>query len=450
MVFPSILLFYLFVFHHLFIHVVGEDNATVREERTRIAFGSCHKNKLAASPPIWDTIRVVEQPDIWIWTGDAIYPSNKDPKTGRKTYGPSQPLELQKEYEILKENSTVGYQAFLNSPVEIYGTWDDHDYGGNDGGNSMPDKEMRKDAFWKFLGYTPHSHSGVYHSVDLENGRIQLLMLDTRWFRQDHCIPSLALKMPLGNAIACFTRWLSAGLNLDKFAWLWGVKDCKQNQFLGEEQWKWLEESLLSSSQSSDKREAIIIVSSVQVFTTNPVMESWGHFPKEQERLWNLLRRHYSMTSTPVFFLSGDVHHAEISGQNGFTEITSSGLTHHCGQPKLYGHMCKPLLTHFNKHRHSPDEYYIGLNYGVIDLDWTKRTITFQIKDSFGSPVLSYSQGLNTDAVNLGVYKDLPQTWDGHLIPLFKFVMLSLSLLTGFLAQQRTRKKQKEKKMKKE
>ena len=112
--------------------------------------------------------------------------------------------------------------------------------------------------------------------------------------------------------------------------------------------------------------------------------------------------------------------------------------------------MCKPLLTHFNKHRHSPDEYYIGLNYGIIDLDWTKRTITFQIKDSFGSPVLSYSQSLHTDAVNLGVYKDIPQTWDGHLIPLFKFVMLSLSLLAGFIAQKRTRKKQKEKKMKKE
>jgi hypothetical protein len=32
-----------------------------------------------------------------------------------------------------------------------------------------------------------------------------------------------------------------------------------------------------------------VVVSGIQAFTTNPTLESWGHFPKELERLVNLL-----------------------------------------------------------------------------------------------------------------------------------------------------------------
>jgi alkaline phosphatase D len=339
----------------------------------------------------------------------------------------------------MKENGTIGYKDFLsNANLKVYGTWDDHDYGGNDSGNSMPNRKERQDVFWEFLGYQPHSHDGVYHSVDIENGKVKLILLDTRWFRDDHCIPSLASKIPLGNAIACVTRWLTAGLYLHKLARLWGMSNCRDKQFLGEEQWKWLEETLLLA-RSSDKTEAIIIVSSVQVFTTNPSMESWGHFPKEQERLWNLLKHHYSSgpdegkTAAPVFFLSGDVHHGEISGQQGYMEITSSGLTHHCGQPKIYGGMCKPLLETFYKHRHSQDEYFVGLNYGLIDFDFDARTIAFQIKNNVGSTVLSYTQSLDSRIVGLGPYNDLPHTWNGHLIPLFIFVLLCLTVGVVYL-----------------
>ena len=232
---------------------------------TRIGFGSCHKNKKSASPPIWDVI-TADRPNIWIWTGDTIYSSSKrDPVTGKKRYGPADPTELKLAFDEMKMNRTIGYYDFLsnsNPRVEIYGTWDDHDYGGNDSGSGIPNREMRQNLFWDFLGYSRDSKrrqgsggssggDGVYHSVDLEDGKIQLILLDTRSFRQDHFIPSLALKIPLGNAIACFTRWLTAGLNLHKFAWLWGMKDCQGNEFLGEDQWKWLEDTLIHSSSST-------------------------------------------------------------------------------------------------------------------------------------------------------------------------------------------------------
>jgi alkaline phosphatase D len=382
--------------------------------------------------------------------------------TGKKRYGPASPTELQQGFDALKTNQTIGYTQLLTKKddednnttnMPIFGTWDDHDYGGNDMGQEMPQRRERQNIFWEFLGYRPaaaQQHDGVYHSVELEtDGRlIKLLLLDTRWFRQSHCIPSVAHKMPMGNAIACATRWWTAGLYLSKFAWLWGMDGCEQNELLGEAQWKWLEEELLSlsnnssssssSSPNANAPELFIIGSSVQVWTTNPAMESWGHFPKEQERLWNLLERHYNNANAntntkkaaPVMFWSGDVHHAEIIGQPGYLEITSSGLTHHCGEPKLYGPLCQPLAKTFKNHRYQPDAYYIGYNYGVLEVDWDARIATVQIKNATGGTVLQVDQSLDTP-VQLPAYKELPHTWDGHLIPWLRRVLVAIILAIG-------------------
>ena len=85
-------------------------------------------------------------------------------------------------------------------------------------------------------------------------------MLDTRTFRQDHCgIPSLATHFPLGAGVACLTRWMAAGL---------GSFFCQHHKgtMLGDEQWKWLEQELATSTAAVH-----IIASSVQVLSTNPV-----------------------------------------------------------------------------------------------------------------------------------------------------------------------------------
>ena len=48
----------------------------------------------------------------------------------------------------------------------------------------------------------------------MEHGKIRVLVLDTRWFRDDHCIvvPSMAYntRIPFSHAIACITRWVSS------------------------------------------------------------------------------------------------------------------------------------------------------------------------------------------------------------------------------------------------
>lgn len=408
--------------------LAANDNKKMKRTTTKLAFGSCHKNKRSRVPPIWDAIGK-EQADAWVWLGDAIYPSSRD-ENGKKRYGPAPPQELQEAYDEMKHNATIGYSDFLQKTPNVYGVWDDHDYGGNDMGVHMPLKKERQRVFLDFLGYQTHDHDGMYHSVDMnnQNGKVRLVFLDTRWFRQDHCIPSVANKGPLGNAIACVTRWLTSGLFLHQIAGLWGMKNCQNNELLGEVQWKWLEETLLNS-----KADVNIIVSSIQVWTTNPAMETWGHFPKEQERLWDLLQRHYSKSNSPIIFLSGDVHHSEVSGKFGYLEITSSGLTHHCGEPKLYGWMCQPLLRNFQRHRYEPGAFHIGLNYGVMYIDWQARTILVQIKNEEGDTVLQVEHPLDYSPSQelVLLYKDLPHTWDGHLIPVLRVLIIAFLVAIG-------------------
>jgi len=350
--------------------------------------------------------------DAWLWLGDAVYA----PKHKQK--GLTSPETLQEELNELKQNATIGYRDFLarnSGKMVVAGVYDDHDFGGNDMGRRMPLKNERRDVLGDFLGYdNKWSHEGMYHRMDLEPG-VKMLMLDTRWFRDDHCIPSVAHWVPMGNAIACMTRWLTSGLFLHRVAWLWGRGQCENGTILGLEQWNWLQQQLLEEDDSA----LIIVASSIQIWSTNPAMEGWGQFPKEQERLSNLLRLHYEKSTSPVIFLSGDVHHAEISGQPGYLEITSSGLTHHCGQPKLYGRLCRPLLENFHGHRHSKQDYYIGLNYGIIEIDWIQRRANIQIHNYGGETVLQVDQPLDfrPDGSSFPSSQKCPQTWDGHLLP---------------------------------
>ena len=408
------------------------------ETLSNLAFGSCHKSVRSKTPvPIWNTIEHTEQhPQAWLWTGDAIYTKGRD-EHGKKLYGPAPPEELSELYQEMHNNQTIGYASFhARRPLGVYGTWDDHDMGGNDMGVDIPQKQARQKAFLEFLGL-PHQKThpdnddreGVYSSVEWGTApkKIKAILLDTRWHRQDHCIPSVAHKWPLGNAIACATRWFTAGLRLDQLAWMWHPtnNDCTTNSILGETQWTWLEQQLLTSDA-----QVHIIVSSIQVLTTNPTVESWGHFPKELERLVQLLETKRQQNMGSVILLSGDVHHAEIlRPQPGLLEVTSSGLTHHCAQPKLYGHLCQPILSAFHRHRglEHPDAFYIGLNYGVIQIDWERGTVLVEVKDENGEAVLQVTQPIQASSTPLSFSK-VPTLWDGHMIPWAQRILVAVTV----------------------
>lgn len=229
--------------------MTNRDDGEKLTTTSRIAFGSCHKSQKSATPPIWETILPPNEKadqssklDAWLWLGDAMYPSHRDPVTKKKYYAPAPPSEVEAGFKDMKyNNATIGYKGFLerlnkhhsdstpSSVPIVTGVWDDHDFGGNDMGSKMPEKKSRQKIFRAFLEnengdkeYDKEKYSslreGMYHRVDMEGGKIRFLVLDTRWFREDHCIPSVAYKMPLGNGVACLTRWLTSVRFLRKSA----------------------------------------------------------------------------------------------------------------------------------------------------------------------------------------------------------------------------------------
>ena len=300
-------------------------------------------------------------------------------------------------------NKTLGYAQFVSNNNRlvggVHGTWDDHDYGGNDRGYELNNREERRDAYLNFLDVSKDSpryeRKGMFSSIEFgqDDNIVKVIFLDTRWHREKHCIPSVGShpSIPMGALVACLTRWITAGLYLPSILPSW-TSCTNEKDVLGEVQMKWLEEQVNES-----KASVHIVISSIQVLTTNPVVESWGHFPTERERLLKTLNN-----VNGLVILSGDVHHAEISSaksKNGnekqsieasnrgaFVEVTSSGLTHSCDEP-FYGPLCKPILEAFPTNRLDGGNvkgaelpsHYTSRNFGSIDIDWELRSFEINV-----------------------------------------------------------------------
>ena len=469
---------------------------------TNLAFGSCHKNKAVTKSHqiIWPSITRIK-PQTFLWLGDTIYsPSKKEPVALIET--------LEVEYDDLLSNSTIGYKDFLHnasltSLTSIHGTHDDHDYGANDYGKQMPDKESRRELFLEFIRASNDELSssisnddngeekednnnnnekqsstrnnrienirdGLYSSIDYGTypQKVKIILLDTRSGRDLHCpIPSLgAVRLPfrLGAPIACVTRWITAGLNLQNI-----FDSCRNVKMLSDEQWTWLEQQLQNNEEGGDNDSDVavyIIGSSVQVLTTNPAVESWGHYPNERLKLLRLLNGVQKRAA--VVILSGDVHHAEIldssaglkmnsdweEGDGRIIEVTSSGLTHSCIEP-FYGRLCGPILESFPNHRDvSKNNYYTGRNWGSIQIEWGENAqndmnnkneskMQINVHDVNGKQVLTTGlYPLSTFASHMTEeqLRNVVGISDGHLIPYVKKILIILFLI--FMIYRRSRK----------
>ena len=101
---------------------------------------------------------------------------------------------------------------------------------------------------------------------------------------------------------------------------------CQHNDpsktYLGEKQWKWLNNSL------KEKADIRFIVSSIQVIADGHGYEKWGNLPMEKLRLFNLIDKN---NINNLIILSGDRHRGGIykektNGGNQLFELTSSSL----------------------------------------------------------------------------------------------------------------------------
>ncbi len=251
-----------------------------------IAFGSCNDQNKAQ--PLWQQISK-QGAAAFIWLGDNVYADTDDMQKMAKIYA--------------QQKQNPEYQRFVQNTA-VFGTWDDHDYGVNDGGASFAKKQQSAELLLDFLDVPAdnpaHKREGVYQSylLNTELARIKLILLDTRYFRSE--------------------------LNKQ------GRTTLKNDQgtVLGQDQWQWLEQEL----QNNDA-ELTVLASSIQVLPSEHRFEKWDNFPKERKRLLDLLHRYQKENpKNNLVIISGDRHMAEISQLNyqglTLTEITSSSLTH--------------------------------------------------------------------------------------------------------------------------
>ena len=119
--------------------MVGFNAAALHADTVRIAFGSCAD---ADQPdhPIWNALYQA-QPDALLMIGDNVYADSPEFR--------SSPSREGSETEYAKLGATPAFQR-LRDVVPIYATWDDHDYGLNDGGKEFTLKDVSQQVFLIF------------------------------------------------------------------------------------------------------------------------------------------------------------------------------------------------------------------------------------------------------------------------------------------------------------
>lgn len=319
---------------------------------TRIGFGSCVKQ--GEPQPIWDAI-VKADPQEFVLIGDNIY-------------GDSQDMEILKQkYGML--GAEPGFMA-LRAKRPILATWDDHDYGQNDGGADYPMRAESQKVFLDFFGDPPdsprRSRPGVYISYEFgpADKRVQLILLDARYFRSPLLTNKTEKRPGFGPYIP---------------------NDDPAATVLGDAQWKWLEGELRKPARVR------LIASSYQFLSEFTGVEAWANFPRERKRMIDLIR---SARAEGVIFLSGDVHFTEIShmetpGLYPLLDFTSSGFSHTIpvGLP--------------NKRRVSR-MISTKKNFGLIDFDWAPGdpTVTLRAVGETGGTL--YERAVKLSELGMG------------------------------------------------
>lgn len=309
-------------------------NAAMNEQMPlKIAFGSCNNQRLENF--LWEDI-VQQQPTAWIWGGDNTYSDTDNMDT------------LRRDYQLVLANK--GYQK-LRQNAKIFATWDDHDYGVNDGGVTFHAKKESQNEFLRFLGVPQtdkrQQQAGIYYTETLQTkgGSVKIFVLDTRYFRTD-----------LTKSKDPKRRY-----EPNKYG---------EGTMLGEKQWTWLTAALQNSTADFN-----VIMSSIQFLSCEHGFEHWGNMPHEVDKLKKLI---HTTKAKGVLILSGDRHISEFSKTTiegvpyPLIDFTSSGLTH--------------VYSSFSS---EPNRFRVGdvvakISYGLLIFDFKNKEITMQMRGKAG------------------------------------------------------------------
>ena len=311
---------------------------------TRIAFGSC--NHQSRSQHMWAQI-AARDPDMFLFIGDNNY--------GDQFWkGDASLATLRAAYA--KQAATPELVTFRER-IPMMVTWDDHDFGFNDGGANFAFRGWSETIFETFWSASDEvkSRPGIYESrmFGPKGKRTQIISLDTRFFRADFdAVAYSPERPPLGPYVP---------------------SSDPAKTMLGEAQWEWLEQEL---AKPADLR---VLVSSIQVITDAHNYESWEALPLERAKLYAMLE---ARETSGLVMLSGDRHGGGIYADQPegmgekLWELTSSSLNYSFSS------------TEANTKREPDDkrltDFISEENFGTVDIDWRRGTFTMRLLGNEG------------------------------------------------------------------
>lgn len=226
---------------------------------------------------IFESIRL-KKPDLMLWLGDNVYLREADWNSQSGIY-----------HRYSHTRALPELQGLL-AATHHYAIWDDHDYGPNDSDRTYVHKATTRKAFIDFWGNPTFGMPGLEGvTTAFQWADIDFFLLDNRWDRTPN--------------------------------------DCEKCDptILGKAQREWLIQAL-SASRAPFK----IVAVGGQFLSPVAKFENFSnrHAP---EREW-ILKRIEEENIQGVIFLSGDLHHTELSAfQNGMGnmiyDLTTSALT---------------------------------------------------------------------------------------------------------------------------
>jgi len=291
----------------------------IRADSIMIGIGSCLDQDYPQ--PIWN---VIENEDLsyFIFLGDNVYGDMPNGSLKKMSYA-------------YKKQASI-FPDFLNN-INIYPIWDDHDYGKNDGGVEYKYKKESKKMFLDFWNIPKedirHSREGVYFSEDiiLFERKFKFIFLDTRYFRS--------------NLMGKKNKYIR--------------NESQEATILGNDQWQWFE------NEVKQEFDFLIVFSSIQIIPEDHSFEKWANFPRERNKILNILEKIKSKT----LLVSGDRHRGGIYKKDDIYEITASSLN-------------KPSSFPFETDKYLIGNTYPQENFGILEI--LEDSINIKLKDKSG------------------------------------------------------------------
>ena len=248
--------------------------------KLKFAVVSCMDDSLTeVQRAMWSNL-LAKTPDVIFFIGDNVYADKF-----LQRFEAATPNVLWRRYFETRESLDIFRAKKL---IPIYATWDDHDYGSNDGNSDYPFKIAAKDTFFAFF---PQYDSAVFQrgpgvASILQLAKQDFIFLDDRTFRSKDKMGDLE------------THW-----GMEQEDWLW--KRLKSN------------------------KSPTWLINGDQFFGAYHKFESYeGRHPVSFKKFLKEL----ATIGKPVNFISGDRHLTEIMkiekkefGREAY-EFTSSGI----------------------------------------------------------------------------------------------------------------------------